>query len=361
MQVRLSYYPQLKVDHFPDVWLACLQSYLQACFDHSGSGHTVDAYVCELALAFGGGKLPDTLSRADCEALIHRPLTRGPRRGSAPSISTINRRIAVLNSFFTYTAGYQHNGKPLFDKASPVAGVRYGKPTVAYKYMQESEVRQFFSVIDRSTPMGTRDYAIFLLFLTSARRSGELARLVWSDIEEAVFEDGRRGHIFRFTGKGRGMILDSQEISSEAYEALIHYLKLSNRLETMEADSPLFLGIGPVGRGPGHGGGLAIDPWKPMSELSISQAMKRYLAAANLPAKYSLHSWRHSSARFRVESGEDIRSVSKILRHQSLATTDRYISLLTTSADDFGNKLAQRFAVAIGEDGGNILPLRRRG
>jgi len=62
-----------------------------------------------------------------------------------------------------------------------------------------------------------------------------------------------------------------------------------------------------------------------------------------------------------VESGEDIRSVSKILRHQSLATTDRYISLLTTSADDFGNKLAQRFAVAIGEDGGNILPLRRRG
>ncbi len=353
MQVRLEYYPQLKIAHFPDVWKACLQSYLQACYDHSQSGHTVDAYVCELALALGGGKLPDTLSRADCETLIHRPLVRGPRRGSAPSIATLNRRIAVLNSFFTYTAGYQHNGTPLFDKASPVAGVRYGKPAVNYKYMQESEVRQFFSVIDRATPAGSRDYAIFLLFLTSARRSAELARLVWSDIEEATFEHGRRGQVFRFTGKGRGMILDSQEIAPEAYDAIIAYLNISGRLESMESDSPLFLGIGP-----GHGG-LAIDPWKPMSELSISQAMKRYLAAAGLPEKYSLHSWRHSSARFRVESGEDIRSVSRTLRHASLATTDRYIALLTTSADDFGGKLAQRFASSGGEDAGNIVPLRR--
>src|SRR6266700_1629830 len=102
MQVRLSYYPQLKVDHFSDVWLACLQSYLQACYDHSGSGHTVDAYVCELAVAFTSGKTPDTLSRA------------------------------------------------------------------------ESEIRRFLSVIDRSTPMGARDFCCFLLFLTSARRRAEL-------------------------------------------------------------------------------------------------------------------------------------------------------------------------------------------
>ncbi len=355
MQVRLSYYPQLKVDHFSDVWLACLQSYLQACYDHSGSGHTVDAYVCELAVAFTSGKTPDTLSRADCEVLIHRPLVRGPRRGEAPSIATQNRRAAALNSFFRYAAGYIVNGRPLFDHASPLAGIRYGKPNVNYKYLQESEIRRFLSVIDRSTPMGARDFCCFLLFLTSARRRAELARLVWGDLEEAVMEDGHRGIVFRFTGKGRSMILDSQEMAPEVYEALISYLKLSGRLESMQADSPLFLQIGP-----GHGG-LPIDPWKPLTVGSMADAMKRYLKLAGLPSHYSLHSWRHSSSRLRLAQGADVREVSQVLRHASLATTDRYARLLVTAADDGGSKLAQRFAVAIGEDGGNILPLRRRG
>jgi len=85
------------------------------------------------------------------------------------------------------------------------------------------------------------------------------------------------------------------------------------------------------------------------------------LKLAGLPSHYSLHSWRHSSSRLRLAQGADVREVSQVLRHASLATTDRYARLLVTAADDGGSKLAQRFAVAIGEDGGNILPLRRRG
>ncbi|SRR6266567_1264699 len=350
MQVRLSYYPQLKVDHFSDVWLACLLSYLQSCFDHSQSSCTLNAYTSELAYAFAGGKLPDTLSRSDCEALIHRTIVRGPRRGEAPSISTMNRRLAVLNSFFSYCAGYIVNGRPLFDHAAPTAGIRFGKPAINYKYMSASEVHSFLSVIDRSTPIGSRDYAIFLLFLTSARRRAAIARLVWADVEEAVFEDGHRGHIFKFIEKG-GKSVDSQEYAPEAYEALITSLSISGRLSSMEPESPLFLGYGAP-----HGG-LPIDPWKPISELSISHAMKRYLAAANLPLHYSLHSWRHSSARFRVEAGSDVREVSRVLRHASLATTDRYLALLVTSSDQGGNKLAQRFAEDW--DAGKIVPLRR--
>ncbi len=355
MQIRLSYYPQLKVDHFSDVWLACLQSYLQALYDHSQSVNTVNAYVSELALAFEHGRLPDTLTRSTCEELIHRPLVKGPHKGEASSIATQNRRAAALNSFFSYAAGYIVNGRPLFDHASPLAGIRYGKPAVNYKYLQESEIRRFLSVIDRTTVIGARDHCLFLLFLTTARRRAELARLVWSDLEEAQFEDGHRGHIFKFTGKGRSMVLDSQEISQEVYDELIQYLHLSGRLASMESDSPLFLQVGPP-----HGG-LPVDVWKPLSEASMADAMKRYLKAAGLPSHYSLHSWRHSSSRLRLAQGEDLRSVSQTLRHASLATTDRYARLLVTAADDSGSRLARRFAVEEPPDGSNILPLRRRG
>ncbi len=287
-------------------------------------------------------KSPGAITRQDVMGFASRATLIGPvgakyAGGPAPSTATFNHRIAIISSLYDYAAGFLVGGHPIFDKASPTAGVIYGQPTIKYKYMSESEVHAFLNIIDRATAQGSRDYAIFLLFLTSARRAAAIARLVWADIEENVFEDGHRGHIFKFIEKG-GKSVDSQEYAQTAYEALITSLSISGRLESMEPLSPLFLGYGAP-----HGG-LPIDRWKPISALSISHAMKQYLKVAGLPQKYSLHSWRHSSARFRVESGEDIRSVSKILGHQSLATTDRYVSLLRTDADDFGRKLARRFA-----------------
>src|SRR6266704_2069296 len=111
--------------------------------------------------------------------------------------------------------------------------------------------------------------------------------------------------------------------------ALDKYLVASGRMATIQATDPLFVAEGSN---------------TPLSFVAIFKRMKTYLRAAGLDGRgFSIHSWRHTASRMRYAAGEDIRSLQRLLRHSSLATTDTYLRALAGTANSGARLLEDRF------------------
>ena len=109
-------------------------------------------------------------------------------------------------------------------------------------------------------------------------------------------------------------------------------------MANIESDDPLFLPIGPA-----QGGGLPIDPYKPISGMGIYQAMKKYCRYASLDPRLSPHSFRHTSALMRYQVQPDPRAIQRALGHADLRVTTRYLDDLAPAGDDALRLLEERF------------------
>jgi site-specific recombinase XerC len=122
------------------------------------------------------GKTPAAVTPSDVLAYRHHlEHTASPHTGRPLVASTINQRLSALGSFFTFAIA-----RGLLDK-NPCKEVRqlavnpYGKATWLDGEQQQDV--QLLEVLDRDTIQGKRDYAILLIFLTTAVRVDAVAKL----------------------------------------------------------------------------------------------------------------------------------------------------------------------------------------
>ena len=280
--------------------------------------------------------MPEDYTRQDVEWYAHRPSQSPRNRGGLPRNATINQRITIVSSFYNYAATYTVPGQdgkptPLLQRPSPTIGIKMTRPDRAYRALSYEELKRFFAVIPKDTIRGLRDRALFLTYFWTARRRSEIMRLRWGDIERStiVDQDGtrREGWLYHFYGKGHSTEEDVAELPGPAKAAIDEYLIASGRMATMMPDSPIFLTRRKTAMGSSH----------------IAATLKFYAEQAGLDVeRVSVHSLRHTSARERYHSGSDIREIQKLLRHQSLATTDVYLRSLTGTADEGARRLEGR-------------------
>jgi len=332
-------------------WGGCLTYFLASC--HSPA--TRRTYQSVLEQFFTGEVMPDSISKQDVLAFLHRPRTEhesviGPRKPVHPaSASLYNLRLAVLRKFYAFAREYTvtgEDGSPtaLMRRPSPCAGIAYKETPRRYRYMTEEELVQFFAAIPGDTLEGIRDRAIFLFYFWSARRRSEIARLVWGDIEASSTVPS--GYIYHFVSKGRPEVRDAAELPAPVYRALIKYLEASGRLPHMQADSPLFVRIHPISNYPLH------YHAQPLHGTTINLLMKQYAEKAGLDAsRLTLHSFRHTAARERHAAGADVLDVMRLLRHTSLRHTYEYLFLLSGEADSTLPLIAEKFSGLEGQDG----------
>ncbi len=344
MHVQLSHFPQLDshIAHWPADWRECLAHYLESRLSRSGSYATLSAYAYVLTAFYKEVKLPDSVTRQQVERFIHAPSRWHGHIGAPVSAATRNQRQSVITSWYEYASSYTiptgAGPVPLYDKALPTAGMRYSQPSVVYRQLSESEVRSFFSAIDQSTVIGARDYSLFLAYVFTGRRRDEICTLTWGDLSPCTFRGGRQSMTYRFRNKGRSQIEDSDEWPPEVHAALLKYLSKSGRLAHMDPDSPLWCAT------PHRGGLPQCDPWRCLSGDSVYARFVTICQAAHIEkARRCVHSFRHFSAKSRYEAGEDLVSISKHLRHKSLAVTTSYMQALTSAEDQGSRLLAARF------------------
>ena len=217
--------------------------------------------------------------------------------------STISRKLASLRSFFKFA---MREGWTDVNPAEPLRNPRSRRklPLV----LGDQEIGRLLSAPSSDHAAGLRDRAILETMYSAGLRVSELVGLRDRDVR---FREG----IVRVRGKGRKERL--APLGSFAQKAIQTYAAKRTRNEKWDrdsADAPVFV----------NRFGNAI------TTRSVGRMLDKYIAAADVDARVSPHTLRHSFATHLLDRGADIRSVQELLGHASLSTTQIYTHVSAT-------------------------------
>ncbi len=183
------------------------------------------------------------------------------------------------------------NGELSMDYSTLVP--HYSKPYVIPSIYSVDEVQSIENAIDTSTLQGKRDHVIILLASRMGIRSGDIVKL--------RFEDIRNRNAINIIQEKTGNILHLPLID-EVLNALDNYISVRPHSTFHE----IFLNV--------------YAPYKPITTATIRNALKKYIAAADIDTrtrKKGPHSLRASLASSMVNDNTSYETVRKILGHSS--------------------------------------------
>lgn len=226
-------------------------------------------------------------------------------KSSKLAITSINRNISALKSFYKYFALEN-------SIVSPFSGVASSKvPRRLPKALTVTEVTDLISATKREgDPISLRDHAIIELLYGTGARVSEIVGLDIGDFSQSEVE-GTPISTVKLRGKG------SKErivpVGSFAKAALEEYLvrirpNLLTKSRSARVETALFLNQ----RG------------SRLSRQSAWQVISDAADAIGLKGKVSPHVFRHSYATHLLDGGADIRVVQELLGHASVTTTQIY-------------------------------------
>jgi integrase/recombinase XerD len=192
---------------------------------------------------------------------------------------TLNRKLSSVNSFFDFC----HKSQYLQTKTK----LKFAKvPKLLPKFLSFNEIQNALSVIDRSSWIGKRDYALILFLYASGTRISECLALGREDI------DGDWLHIRHAKGE-KERIVPIANISKVAIDDYLNELKYEHDFiwSNYKGDR--------------------------LSRISAYKITQKYLGV-------SPHVLRHSYATSLISGGADLRVVQELLGHASLLTTQIY-------------------------------------
>jgi site-specific recombinase XerD len=178
-------------------------------------------------------------------------------------------------------------------------------------------VQAFLAAIDRTTPMGRRDYAMFLLVATYGLRTSEVAALRFDDIEWRA----SRIRVPRLKTQTSIVLPLTQEVGA----ALLDYLRHAR------PDLPfreVFLRVrAPAGR---------------LAATAVTEAFQAWARRGALPIPYQgPHCLRHSLAVHLLRQGPPLKAIGDLLGHRSAESTCVYLRLHVEDLRDTGLDLPQ--------------------
>jgi integrase/recombinase XerD len=226
-------------------------------------------------------------------------------KSSNLSVTSINRNISALKSFYKYLAQE-------FSILNPVSGVASSKvPRRLPKALTIKEITALIEATKREgDPISLRDHAIIeLLYGTGAR----VSEIVGIDINDFAQGEVEGNPITTLKLRGKGSKERIVPLGSFAKSALDEYLvrirpNLLIKSKSARVETALFLNQ----RG------------SRLSRQSAWQMISDSADATGLTGKVSPHVFRHSYATHLLDGGADIRVVQELLGHASVTTTQIY-------------------------------------
>jgi len=173
--------------------------------------------------------------------------------------------------------------------------------------LSRNELRAVFDVIDTSTELGKRDYAMISLMARNGLRIIEVHRADVGDLERR-----QRRQILRVWGKGRDERDEFVVLSRPAEEALEDYLEARG---ATELDEPLFA----------KASNASFNGEARLSTRHIRRRITHYFEQAGVKSdRISVHSLRHSFVTLAIEGGATLMEAQTAARHRSIQTTMVY-------------------------------------
>jgi integrase/recombinase XerC len=263
--------------------LTKFEKYIQRRFP---GRRTVTDYLCDVRQFRSVCQKPwREVNLQDMDAFVDQQRAKGLKQ------ATIHRRVAALKTFFDFLA--EESGD--LSWPNPVRFKRHAGKRAHHlpRDLRDEEVARVWQAIHCA-----RDRAWFVLMLRAGLRVGEVVGLKQEDLLEAP-QAGKPARL-RICGKG-----DKERIvwlSGEAYAVLATWL--GERPET--EDEHIFLNQ--------HGQAMSVS--------GIEWLLGRYGKQAGIVL--SPHQLRHTFARQVIEAGMPVTSLSKLLGHAQITTTQIY-------------------------------------
>jgi integrase/recombinase XerD len=206
---------------------------------------------------------------------------------------TLNRKLSSINAFFAFCHKHDFSHEKI---NIPMAKVPKNLP----KYVSNEEILDGLNLIDKSTLIGLRDYALILFLYASGCRISEALLVQRADIVDGWLK-------IRFAKGEKERVVPLAPVATHALE---HYLK------EQDFSSPyIWLNY----RG------------EKLSRISAFKIVKKYLGV-------SPHVLRHSFASSLIIGGADLRVVQELLGHASLETTQIYTHIQRQNLEETMNQ-----------------------
>ncbi len=194
--------------------------------------------------------------------------------------------------------------------------IKVGKGTKAHIWLSQKQVTEITALCGDDQE-GRRDWIILGLLLGAGLRREELASLIFEVLKQQPIKGGKFRDVLQVIGKGA----KDRVIPIKAM--------LAQRLRIWRA----IIGGGHVARSLGRKKRLSSS----MSGVAIFKLVRKYGTLIGIP-KLAPHDLRRTYAQLGYEAGIPITQISRLLGHQNVATTQRYLDLelnLETTASDF--------------------------
>lgn len=263
------------------------------------SPHTLRAYRADLAefaafLEEAGVGGPQAVTHLVLRKLLAQLRSRGVSK------RTVARKLAALRSFFRFLCKEGVVG------SNPVAAVRTPRREKRLpQVLGDEEVARLLEAPAGDDLASLRDRAILETLYSTGMRVSELVSL---DVRDVDFF----AEIAKVMGKRRKERMCP--LGQYALRALRAYLEARgiSQVKAPTCAEPLFLNLRRGTR---------------LTARSIARMLAKRLAEANLSAKITPHSLRHSFATHMLDRGADLRAVQELLGHASLSSTQIYTHL----------------------------------
>ena len=261
-------------------------------FERGMSHNTVAAYRRDL-LALGAHLRARGVAARDCSDEDVASYFAGA--GGDGATATVARRMAAVRGLFHHL---MREGRRETDPSARLHTPKRGRGLPAV--LSVEEVEAVLATVLPAGQLGQRDLALLELLYGCGLRASELVTLRAADVD---LEAG----LVRCIGKG-----DKERVvplGRYAAAAVGRYAADGRRrLLGQRRYDELFLNA----RG------------RPLTRQGLAYILRRYLRAAGVTGKVSLHTFRHSFATHLLQGGADLRSVQEMLGHADVSTTQVY-------------------------------------
>ncbi|WP_404459498.1 tyrosine-type recombinase/integrase [Sutcliffiella horikoshii] len=232
-------------------------------------------------------------------------------RGLSPV--TVNIRLGGVRAIFT-----RLEAEGVINE-SPVKMVRKLKTDEQRVLMlSDKQIRRLFSVIDKDSFAGFRDYVAMLTMLKCGLRANEINSVETSDVD---FEN-------------RVILLPGAKNKNRKTRSVPISTKVADEIAQLVTESREYFGNSIT-----H---IFVNQFgEPMREDQLRKRMDKYARLAGLKeeCRASPHSLRHTFSVNYLRGGGDIRSLQAILGHSSLESTEIYLDYSDEVVSEQYNKV----------------------
>lgn len=227
------------------------------------------------------------------------------------SNSTCNHRLSCIRSFLKYLA---HKDPRFMEQEVKASEIKYmSVPRNEFQEVTQKAMKALFAAPNLSTSIGKRDFALFNLMYITGARINEVLSLRIRDLH--LYEGHGRNYVVLL---GKGTKIRTIYLLPEIVKIMKSYIKQFHGTSP-DDDNMVFFS---------RNGGQK----QKLTQEAVNKRLKKYACVAHskcpeIPKDLHCHSLRSARATHWLEQGLNIVMIQKLLGHEDIKTTMKYVGI----------------------------------